>query len=93
MKIYNDNMKISKPFGRIENAGCPDGDVVTPYGIVGVYVYKDLAGHYHSKLDFAFKGRLYLRAFQNKRYSPRGLVTKANRFAEEITKEVRKWST
>ena len=37
----------------------------------------------HSRLDFAWNGRLYMRSF-NKRYTTRGLKTLAYEFAQEI---------
>ena len=57
-----------------------DGEVITPDGIVTVLAQNnpDL-----SRLDYVFEGRVYSRSYR-KRYSSRGLVTKAKQFAREI---------
>lgn len=83
--MYEDSMSIRKPFGRLHNneSGWTDGEVVTPYGIVSVYAQGDKENWHLTRLDFAHKNRMYIRSFR-KRYTHRGIVTKANRFAQEI---------
>lgn len=90
VKVFDDSMAIGRGFGRVENRNgnaWTDGEVVTKHGIVSVYAQGDAESHYHTRLDFAWKGRLYMRNFPNKRYSKRGLVTLAVKFAAEITGE------
>lgn len=89
VKITDDSMKL--PYRGINwisrhPAGWTDGEVLTPFGIVAVYAQGDKAKgeSFHTRLDFVFDGRLYMRNFENKRYSSRGLVTKAYEFAAEI---------
>lgn len=89
MQIHNDSFSCKKPFGRVRivKEGWTDGDVVTPSGIVGVYAQGDKENYHMTRLDFVFNGKWHIRCFHGKRYSPRGLVTKANQFASEIVKE------
>ena len=54
------------------------GDVVTEFGIVSIY---GEAGH--SRFDFAWKGRHYLR-HENRGRTPRGLAIEATKFARRI---------
>lgn len=86
MKQTDDSMKLGKRgYGRINTKnGYTDGEVLTPVGIVSVYAQGDDQNVPHTRLDFVFDGRLYMRNFIGKRYSPRGLVTKALEFADEI---------
>ena len=87
MKHNDDSMSLARRgYGRIEvrKDGWTDGEVVTPFGIVSVYAQGDAENQPHTRLDFAWNGRLYMRNFDGVRYSPRGLVTKAMQFASEI---------
>lgn len=61
-----------------------DGDVVTPHGIVSVMAQGDEINHHYTRWDFAHKGRLYMRTI-HKRFSPRGIVREAKKFAKEIS--------
>jgi len=88
VEIQNDSMKLNRSFARItRREGWLEGTVATKHGIVEVYVQGDAEFRHSSRLDFVHRGRLYMRTFSGKRYSPRGLVTKANQFAAEIVKE------
>lgn len=87
MKHNDDSMSLARRgYGRINvhKDGWTDGEVVTPFGIVSVYAQGDDENRPHTRLDFAWDGRLYMRNFDGRRYSPRGLVTKAMQFASEI---------
>lgn len=85
-EIFDDSMTVNRAFSRIEvrKEGWTDGEVLTPHGIVSVYAQGDDDHRPHTRLDFVHNGRLYMRNYPGKRYSPRGLVTKAREFAEEI---------
>lgn len=61
-----------------------EGVVGTPYGFVWVYAQGCNKYAPSSRLDFIWNGRRHSRWFRNKRYSKRGLVTKARQFALEI---------
>ena len=63
-----------------------EGTVTTPHGIVGCYAQGDLKCYSSSYLDFVFEGFHYTRRFK-KRYTARGLHTKAIQFAREVTTE------
>lgn len=87
MKQFDDSISLQKRgYGRVEvrKEGWMDGDVLTPYGIVTVYAQGDAENVPHTKLDFVWRGRLHIRNFNGKRYSARGIVTKAMEFATEI---------
>lgn len=87
MKVHDDSMAVGrKGFSRLMTMkeGWTDGDVVTPWGIVSVYAQGDDRYRHHTRLDIVHNGRLYMRDFHGKRYSPRGLVMKAMQFAREI---------
>lgn len=84
MEITNDHVSIGKGFGRIRHNqfGWLDGEVVTPHGIVSVYAQGDNENFSMTRLDFAHRGFLYMRTF-DKRYTSRGIVTKAKQFAKD----------
>jgi hypothetical protein len=87
MDIYDDSMSFDKHgFSRIEvrKEGWTDGEVATPWGFVSVYAQGDDNHYYHTRLDFIHNGRLYMRNFSGKRYTPRVIKTKAMRFAKEM---------
>ena len=93
MKFNDDSFSLgNKPFGRIETRRLygddPDvtyeiGDVITPRGVVSIYAQGDNLSFYTTQLQFAYENRLYSRVFE-KRYSPRGIVTKANQFTKDV---------
>lgn len=51
------------------------GEVLTPVGIVSVYMEKG-----HASLRYAFRGRLYIRKFP-RHFTARGIAAKAFQFA------------
>lgn len=85
MKIINDSCSIGGGWSNIKRHGSDSisGIVITTQGIVEIYAQGNEEYIYASRLNFAWKGRMYLRTF-DKRYSPRGIVTKAKQFAKEI---------
>lgn len=89
MKHIDDSFSISRPMCRLvphrlrSGEVYLDGDVVLPQGTVGVLIQGD--SDPMTNLDFAWKGRLYIRTFPGKAYSRRGVVRKAREFVEEIT--------
>lgn len=91
MKVSDDSMSLQRPFSRLhdrkEYGGWTEGEVVTRDGIVSVYAQGGDENDKHTRLDFALNGRLYMRHFQGKRYSHRGLVTIAARFAAEMVSQ------
>lgn len=78
--------KVSRPQGDIKQVECSagiylQGIVETQHGYVCVYSepkYNDDPGH--TRLDFIFKGRRYIRE-QQRGLTERRLVTEATRFA------------
>ena len=83
---YNDySFAHKKPFGRLHEheKGWTFGDIITPHGIVSVYAQGDSKNFQLTTLQFAINERLYFRRF-GKRYTPRGIVTKANEFAKGV---------
>lgn len=86
MKVYDNNWKFGSAFSWIRDLeDWTEGTIATRYGIVSVYTQGDARVEHYSRLDFARDGRLYTRNFEGKRYSHRGLVTKAKEFARQIT--------
>jgi hypothetical protein len=79
------NMKLTHPLNRAwkHPAGYVEGCVLTPNGIVAVYSQGSEKDVPSTNLDFVWEGRLYSRTIK-RRYTQRGLVTVANRFADEI---------
>lgn len=79
------SMKLTAPINRVwkHPAGYLEGCVFTPSGIVNVYSQGGDSEVPSTNLDFVWEGRLYSRRI-DKRYSRRGLVTVAHRYAEEI---------
>ena len=59
------------------------GHVMTEYGTVGIYTQGDDKNFHHTRLDFPHGKTCYVRTF-NKRYSERGIVTVAKKFAKEV---------
>ena len=63
-----------------------EGTITTPYGIVDCYAQGGLYVFEYSYLWFVYGGFRHTRRF-NKRYTARGLHTKAMQFAREVTTE------
>ena len=88
MEIRDDGIAVGKGWGDVLHNAAYDyhyGTVVTPHGIVIVYAQGDGNAYNHfSALDFVHGGRWHSRAFDGKRYTPRGLARKAKQFAREI---------
>lgn len=86
MKIYDNDWKLGDAIPRIKDLeNYTEGAIATQHGIVGVYTQGDAQLKHYSRLDFVHEGRLYMRSFDGKRYSHRGLVTKAKEFARQAS--------
>lgn len=86
MKVYDSSWKFGNAISWIRDLeDYTEGAIATHYGIVSIYTQGDERFKYHSRLDFVYRGRLYTRNFRGKRYSHRGLVTKAREFARQVT--------
>lgn len=82
------NMKVTHPMNRVYKYGnYLEGCVMTDRGIVYVYsqggTFNGLTDSPHTSMQIVLGGRLYSREI-HKRYTRRGLVTVANRFAQEV---------
>jgi len=81
--------KVSHPFNRVwkHPSGYLEGCVITEHGIVSAYSQGGGDGDSFevpsTTLQFVIGGRLYSRTLP-RRYTPRGIVAVANRFAREI---------
>lgn len=64
-----------------------EGTVRTPHGIVEVYAQGSERSFRVTRLDFVWEGRVHVRSFRGKRYSPRGIVTKAKEFARHVVEQ------
>ena len=86
MKMYDDSIGVGAGHSQVKfnPNGWTEGCVFTPHGIVSTYAQGDDTNVAHTRLDFVCAGKLYMRNFSGKRYSPRGIVTIAKRFAKEI---------
>lgn len=85
MTISNYSTRINRASGVFKDHGnWVDGKVLTKHGIVTVYAQGDSLVEKLTTLDFIWKGFRHTRLFRDKRYSERGLVTQARRFADEI---------
>lgn len=87
MKIFNDSFSVGKTgFNRTQDRshGWLDGEIATPWGFVIVYAQGDDNNEYLTRLDFIHKGRQYVRSFRGKRFTQRGVKTKAMQFAREL---------
>lgn len=86
VEYYDHEMRVEpRGFNRSKELkeGWTEGDVVTPFGIVSVYAQGDDIHSHITRLDFVFNGRLHLRTYR-KRYTVRGIKTKAYEFAKEV---------
>jgi hypothetical protein len=83
--------RVNQPVNRVwrHKAGYLDGCVITAHGIVSVYSQGGpglaSADVPSTNLQVVHDGRLHTRTLPRS-YTQRGLVTLANRFAEEITR-------
>lgn len=83
------NMKVTRPLNRVwkQPGGYLEGSVITACGIVYVYsqggVTDGRSESDQTQMQIVCDGRLYSRNV-DKRYTKRGLVAVANRFAAEI---------
>lgn len=87
MKTFDDQYKIpNRGYNRSEERreGWLDGEVATPWGFVCVYAQGNEFHSHHSRLDFIHNGVQYIRHFSGKRFTKRGIKTKAMQFAKEI---------
>ena len=64
-----------------------EGAVLTEFGTLTVYAQGGERYDPHSRIDFAYKGRVYVRNFMKTRLTPRGLVMLGRRFAREIVRK------
>jgi hypothetical protein len=88
MKITEYAYKQSTCYGNLErHKGEYDfthGTVTTPHGIVDCYAQGNDKERHSTWLRFVYQGYVYHRAFSGKRYTHRGIVTKARQFVNEV---------
>lgn len=88
-KTFDESSSVLRPRGgHIQSIKHGSGNyltgyVVTEYGIVGIYAQGDAESFRLTILNFCLNGRNHHRTFRGKRYSRRGIVSVANRFAAE----------
>lgn len=84
-KTTNWNAKLTSPWNRVwkHPDGYLEGCVITPHGIVAVYSQGSATETPSTNLTFVYGGRVYQRTIP-KRYTKRGLVTVANRYAGDV---------
>lgn len=88
MKIENRESAVYTGSSRIMNMdGWHTGPVYTQHGIVHVYTQGDERHSKHTRLDIVWNGRTHSRSISGVRYTPRGLVTLAKRFAAEVAED------
>lgn len=86
---FDDKMTVGRGFGRLTDNGTKSGEtytegyVATPHGIVTAYSQGDADSFHHTRLDVVKDGILYMKNIK-RRYSKRGLVTLAKRFAATV---------
>ena len=85
-KIYEYTFSVGRGFNRAKELkeGWTDGEVATKHGFVVVYAQGDAEHFYVTKLEMIKDGVVYVRTFQDKRYTTRGIKTKAIQFANEL---------
>lgn len=71
-------------WSEVRPEGWTTGCIVTPHGIVRVYAQGDDEHCHTTSLTIVHDGRLHSRDFHGKRYSSRGIVTVAKKFAKDI---------
>ena len=64
--------------------GWTEGSIATEHGIVSVYSQGYNDNRDFTRLDLVHDGYCHCRSIKGKRYSHRGLITQAKRFASEI---------
>jgi hypothetical protein len=80
-------MRLDRPVGRMNKCdGYIEGSVLTPHGIVTGYAQGSDTESHHTSLSVIVNGRMYTRSWP-KRYSARGIVTLAARFAAEMAEQ------
>ena len=86
IKVFDDSLSVGSGWSNLKEAtgGWTCGIIITGHGIVSAYAQGDKNSLYVTRLDFVFKGRFYMRTFNDKKYSHRGIATKAKQFAREI---------
>ena len=87
LDINNYDFTVNRPGGNIrpdKEYDYLEGNVSTKYGYVMVYTQGDQKLRHMTALWLIHNGRQYCRHI-NRRYSARGIVTKANRFAKEVS--------
>jgi len=87
MRIDEYDYKVNNNFGNHteeRKGGWLDGEVSTPWGYVICYAQGSEHEFHCSTLRFIHNGRCYVRNFHGKRYTTRGIKTKAMQFAKEI---------
>ena len=89
MKIIDDDVSILPHHANLETRkkGWDEGSVYVPQGIIEVYAQGDEDNFYCTMLRFVYNGRLHIRTIHGKRYSHRGIVTLAKRYAHEIANQ------
>ena len=83
---YDTNYSVGPGWSNIfynREYDCLDGYVITPHGIVLATSEGDSTHEPYTRLTFVWNDRFIYRIFY-KRYSSRGLATKAKQFAREI---------
>jgi len=89
MKTYQYHYSLSRPCSCIRTHRLNDGEtydegiVETKYGSVSVYMQGDDKYNKISRMDINVNGIVFVKQF-DKRYTKRGIVTKANQFAKEM---------
>ena len=87
MKTTDESWKVSGNTGLLisfdKEYNYLEGTVTTPYGMVSVYSQGDEKSSAYTRLDIVINGRQFSRSIY-RRYTQRGLVVVAGRFAEEI---------
>jgi hypothetical protein len=83
------SMKVERPLNRVwrHPSGYLEGCVITEHGIVAAYSQGGENESASTNLQFVWEGRLYSRSIE-KRYTARGLVMLANRYARDV-----RWNT
>lgn len=89
MNVVNERVAVGKRprnrlFNRADHGRWTEGTVVTQHGIVEVYAQGGDKYCHFSSVSIIKDGALFTRKIIGKRYTQRGLVTLANRFAGEV---------
>lgn len=85
VKVFDQSLKVGHPWNQIYERDCwLDGCVVTEHSIVQVYSQGDDQHLYFTSLSLVKDGVWHDRNISGKRYTQRGLVTLAKRYAAEV---------